>query len=544
MSFADSDVPGEKPDQTKEKVLSHVEDRAADERAIPSLGVGGSISITQPSWWDNKKIIAIAIFFNCASFEYGIDQGTVNGFQAMPGFLMVYGYADPLLPGGMGIHTTVQQLIMSLVSLGMLVSTLLSGHLMRYIGRRGGLWVGCALMMISITVQITTTNLAGLYAGRLVLGFSNGLLLIGSQLYMQESIPAHLRSFNYTLFQVWVGIGALLGSVVDNYTATRLDRSSYQIPLGINYIMAVVLAVGLLFVPESPRLLCERGQLDDARKALRRLRDISYSDLQVEEELSEIHHGIQVDLEATNGVRVTDLFKPKTIKRTFTSMGVACFAGASGSQFIIQYGIYFFLLSGFNKPFIAGIILQSTGLLGALLTPLYTSKVGKRPLFMFGGTMMAICMLGMGVAYSTEGVSNLGGRVIIAMASIYTFFFTSTVSPFCWQVAGEIPSQPLRGLTLGLSSAVTFTTGWLLIFTVPYFINPTSLNWGGNYAYLWVPFNLLIPAFTYYCVPETNKRTLEEIDECYMNNVPVRKFATYECVATLDARRKVLIENR
>ncbi|EXJ54837.1 uncharacterized protein A1O5_12903 [Cladophialophora psammophila CBS 110553] len=526
----------------KDTTISHIESSGMD-HATPAVS-DASISIINTSWLSNKKIIAIAFFLNCASFEYGVDQGTVNGFQAMPGFLLVFGYADPNLPGGLGIHTTVQQLIMSLVSLGMLVSTLVFGAISGRIGRKGGIWLGCALMMVSITVQITTTSLGGLYAGRLILGFANGLLLMGPQLYMQECIPANLRTFNYTLFQVWVSIGALVGSIVDNYTATRLDRSSYQIPLGINYIMTTVLAIGLIFLPESPRLLCVRGKTEDARRSLRRLRDASYMDLQIEEELAEIRHAIQVDLEVTRGVSPADLFKPKVIKRTLTSVGVACFAGSSGSQFIIQYGVYFFMLSGNTKPFLDGVILQCLGLAGALLTPLYTGKLGKRKLFIIGGSMMTLCMLGMGVAYSTEGVGATGGRVIIAMSCIYVFFFCATVSPFCWQVAAEIPNQPLRGMTLGLASAITFTAGWLLVFTVPYFINPTSLNWGGNYAYLWVPFNLLIPLFTFFCVPETNKRTLEEIDECYNNNVPIRKFPTYECVEAKEARLEALVQRK
>lgn len=47
---------------------------------------------------------------------------------------------------------------------------------------------------------------------------------------------------------------------------------------------------------------------------------------------------------------------------------------------------------------------------------------------------------------------------------------------------------------------------------------------------------MLISIFTFFVVPETNKRTLEEIDECYNNKVPVRKFPQYECVSTMNSR--------
>lgn len=51
-----------------------------------------------------------------------------------------------------------------------------------------------------------------------------------------------------------------------------------------------------------------------------------------------------------------------------------------------------------------------------------------------------------------------------------------------------------------------------------------ELNWGPKYAYIWCATNLLICLFTYFVVPETNGRTLEEIDECFNEGVPVRDF--------------------
>lgn len=176
-----------------------------------------------------------------------------------------------------------------------------------------------------------------------------------------------------------------------------------------------------------------------------------------------------------------------------------------------------------------------------MVSPLYTSFVGKRYLLMLGELLMALCMLGMGLAYTTHGISHEGGNIIISMGCIYFFFYCGLVSPFSWQVAGEIPSQPLRAHTLGFGSALTYLFGWVLSFTVPYFINPLDLNWGAQYAYIWAVSNFLCVIFVYFVVPETNKRTLEEIDECYVQHVPIRKFPSYECVGTYQAREDALV---
>lgn len=39
--------------------------------------------------------------------QYGIDTAAVGGLQAMPGFLMVFGYEDPSSPLGYGIDVNL-----------------------------------------------------------------------------------------------------------------------------------------------------------------------------------------------------------------------------------------------------------------------------------------------------------------------------------------------------------------------------------------------------------------------------------------------------
>lgn len=55
------------------------------------------------------------------------------------------------------------------------------------------------------------------------------------------------------LFAYYVNFGSIIGSLIDNYTKHYLDKRSYRIPLACLYIVPALLAVGLFFVPESPR---------------------------------------------------------------------------------------------------------------------------------------------------------------------------------------------------------------------------------------------------------------------------------------------------
>lgn len=50
----------------------------------------------------NWRILAVTLYMGISLFEYGFDKGAIAGFQAMPGFLMVFGYKTP--SGKWGIH--------------------------------------------------------------------------------------------------------------------------------------------------------------------------------------------------------------------------------------------------------------------------------------------------------------------------------------------------------------------------------------------------------------------------------------------------------
>lgn len=52
------------------------------------------------------------------------------------------------------------------------------------------------------------------------------------------------------------------------------------------------------------------------------------------------------------------------------------------------------------------------------------------------------------------------------------------------------------------------------------------------HSYIWFGSNMILFAFTWFFIPETRDRTLEEIHEMFENNVPARKFKSYVCTST------------
>lgn len=135
------------------------------------------------------------------------------------------------------------------MTLGAVIASLFAGPLAWKLGRRACLWLACLLCTIANIVMMTTSSIGALYFGRLLIGLANGLFMTFSQLYIQEVAPAKYRGLALASFQFWTSAGTLIGTIVDNFTSVRLDRSSYLIPLGLIYIVPAIIAVGLFFIP-------------------------------------------------------------------------------------------------------------------------------------------------------------------------------------------------------------------------------------------------------------------------------------------------------
>ena len=113
-----------------------------------------------------------------------------------------------------------------------------------------------------------TTTLGGIYAGRLLIGIANGFYMTFGQLYIQEVIPARYRGATIAGFNVFTSVGALVGTVVDNFTSTIAGRDCYLIPLALIYIVPAIIFIGLFFIPDTPRYLMGKNKPEQARKAL------------------------------------------------------------------------------------------------------------------------------------------------------------------------------------------------------------------------------------------------------------------------------------
>ncbi|KAK4164745.1 general substrate transporter [Cladorrhinum sp. PSN259] len=508
--------------------------------------MASSSHLPETSLWANRKCLLICALVSTANLQYGLDTITLSNLQAMPGFLKVFGYPDPKLTssGGYGIDRTFQQLIGSLLTLGAFFSSIFSGLFAHYFGRRQALWLACVLTVAGAAVQMSTTQKGVVYLGRIITGIGNGFLVTFSNIYCAEASPAHLRAVMVALFAEWTVVGSVLAGVVTYGMSRDLTRKSYQIPLGLQFVIPVFLGVALWWVPESPRWLVNKGRAQEGKRALQVLRGSALKGDELEIEWMEIVKGIEEEKKVTaGGVGWLDMFRGTDLRRTLLCFSVLASQTGSGCWFLFSYSTYFLVVSGLkvDEAFRFSILKTCIGFVGVQVGMyLMRHVLGRRMSLMMGALTQGLSMLGMAlVATFVTPKTGLSRDLLVTFVCLFYFSYDAFIGAVSYPVATEVVSTRLRSYTVGSAISLGYLLAWVTGFASPFFINPGSLNWGAKYSYIWAVTNLLCGIVFFFFFPETKGRTLEEIDELFERRIPAWKFKSAETNIMEEALREV-----
>jgi MFS family permease len=146
-----------------------------------------------------------------------------------------------------------------------------------------------------VVLQVASSSLGLLVAGRLIAGFGVGFVSAIIILYMSEIAPRKVRGTIVSGYQFCVTIGLMLASCVDYATEGRNDSGSYRIPIALQLLWAIILASGLFFLPESPRFFIRKGNKEKAREVLARVRGQPIDSEYITLELTEIDANFQYE---------------------------------------------------------------------------------------------------------------------------------------------------------------------------------------------------------------------------------------------------------
>lgn len=411
----------------------------------------------------------------------GVATGWMSGVMAMPYFIklytgMDYDY-DAKMPIGVSkddfhLSSSMQSLFTSILSCGTFFGALMGGDIADFIGRRPTIIMGCAVFCVGCTLQMASTSQEALFVlGRLIAGVGVGFISAVVILYMSEIAPKKVRGAMVSGYQFCITIGILVASCVVYGTQERPDTSSYRIPIGIQYLWAIVLAAGLFYLPESPRYFVRKGEIEKAAKALAFVRGQPLDSDFVKDELAEIVANNEYEMQVipqTNYIGSwLACFKGSLsagnspLRRTLLGTGMQMCQQLTGINFVFYFGTPFFTQLGtISNPFLISMI---TTLVNCLSTPISfyaIEKFGRRALLIYGACSMIVCQFIVAIIGVTAGKdtsNNSATSAMVAFICLNISSFAITWGPTAWVIVGEAFPLPIRSRGVGLSTA----SNWL-----------------------------------------------------------------------------------
>ncbi|KAF2273873.1 glucose transporter-like protein [Westerdykella ornata] len=459
--------------------------------------------------------ILIGLFVAFGGVLFGYDTGTISGIIAMPFWKREF--ATETNANGEPIITAAQDsLIVSILSAGTFFGALTAAPVGDLLGRRFGLMFSAGVVFnLGVILQTAATAQDLFIAGRFFAGYGVGLVSALIPMYQSETAPRWIRGTIVGAYQLAITIGLFLAAIVNNGTKDRNDSGSYRIPIAIQFLWALILVVGLLFLPETPRYLIKVDKYDKAVRSLAKLRRLPADHPAIVEELNEVQANHLYEL-SLGKASYADCFRGTVGKRLLTGCLLQMLQQLSGVNFIFYYGTQYFENAGFRNPFIIQVITNSVNVASTFPGLYMVEKLGRRNLLLLGAVGMCVCQYVVAITGTVAGTTNLPAQqAAIAFVCIYIFFFASSWGPVAWVVTGELFPLKVRGKCLSMTTASNWLLNWAIAYSTPYLVDEEHANLQSKVFFVWGSCCFVCIAFTYFLIYETKGLTLEQVDELY-----------------------------
>src|ERR1700728_147985 len=160
----------------------------------------------------NRLLLLVA---GLGGLLYGVDVGIIGG-------------ALPYLEATSGLNPSQLSIIVAAVLLGSVISTLFTGLLADWLGRKPLMVISAAIFVLSIPVIALSHGFAPLFLGRLLQGISGGLVGIVVPLYLAECLSAQDRGKGTGAFQWLLTLGIFFAAVIGIYYSYRVAALTHS----------------------------------------------------------------------------------------------------------------------------------------------------------------------------------------------------------------------------------------------------------------------------------------------------------------------------
>ncbi|KAH6475878.1 hypothetical protein HBI59_006230 [Parastagonospora nodorum] len=505
----------------------------------------------------NPYLLGLSAFASLGGFLFGYDQGVVSGVLTMESFAAAF----PRI----SYDSSFKGWFVSSLLLAAWLGSLVNGPVADRFGRKGSIMIAVVIFTIGSALQAGAINIEMAFAGRAIAGFAVGMLTMIVPMYMSEVSTAGIRGTLVVLQQLSITLGILVSYWLEYgtqyiggprcapdipYTGGTMDEpafdprtdvgpngctgqsdASWRVPFALQIFPGLVLGIGMIFFPESPRYYCMRDNDEAGVRALAKVRQTRPDDELLQKEYLAIKAEVIFEQQyarekfpGKSGVSLylagySTLFSNwPSFRRTAIGCCVMFFQQFIGCNAIIYYAPTIFGqlgLSGKTTGLLATGVYGIVNTLSTLPALFLIDKIGRRPLLLSGaaGTFISLCIVGgiIGGYGNTLKDHPAAGWTGIAFVYIYDVNFSYSWAPIGWVLPSEIYNIGNRSKAMSLTTSST----WMCNFIIG-LVTPDMLETIGYGTYLFfAAFALIAFFFTWFLIPETKGKTLEEMDAVF-----------------------------
>ena len=428
-------------------------------------------------------------------------------FGALGGLL--FGYDTGVIAGAilfinedLGLSPFTSGLVVSSLLVGAMIGAAFAGPIADATGRRKLVLVASLIFAAGAIGAALATSAGLLILFRFVLGLAVGAASLIVPLYLAEVAPTEIRGAVASLNQLMIVTGILVAYIANSALA---GAEAWRWMIALAVIPSLLLFLGMLFMPETPRWLASKDRDEEAREVLRRTRD----EAAVEAEMSDIKR-VESQEEGGIGELLASWVRPALL----VGMGLAIFQQIIGINTIIYYAPTTLTNVGFGNS--AAILANAgIGVINVTMTLVairFIDRVGRKPLLLVGAAGMALSLAILGLTSlllpEPSGV-GLVGIITLACLALFIAAFAVSWGPIVWVMLGEIFPLKVRGSAMAVATVLLWAANFVVSLSFPVLLEALGIGW------LFLGYSLIGLAALFFVrsfVTETKGRSLEKIE--------------------------------
>jgi major inositol transporter-like SP family MFS transporter len=450
-----------------------------------------------------KRLGTVALIATFGGLLFGYDTGVING-------------ALTPMSKQLGLTPFTEGVVTSSLLMGAAFGAIIGGRIADGWGRRKTIILLSVLFFIGALTCVFSPNFEVMVVGRFVLGLAVGGASTVVPVFLAEMAPFEIRGSLAGRNEMMIVIGQLAAFVVNAIIGLTFGEKGdvWRVMLSIQMLPAIALFIGMLRMPESPRWLADHGRSDEALKILETLRPAN----RAVPELKQIE-AIREE-EETEKMDWKSILSNKWLFRILlVGIGLGVFQQFTGINSVMYYGQQVLVESGFSASaaLIANIGPGIIAVVGALIALKMMDRFSRRKTFLWGYGLVTICHILIGISALTLPVGNpLRPYIILFLVIAFVGSMQTFLNVATWVTLSEIFPLKMRAFGMGVSVFLLWIANFFLGLFFPSLIASVGIT--GTF-FVFAVLGALALLFVWKAVPETQGKTLEELEEAVTTGV-------------------------